>query len=216
MHSTRPLLPDDADHAAPEVQPGDGAEPPSALEQIRSLAADVVRGLSPLPAAIPIRSDPEITEARSKGSRIASPRPPQAKGRPPAGHGQPGVQARTQAEQTGVSARTSARQPGDSGRADQSLWKDSGTVSLRLRKGWPESLRGLRQGKGRTLQGGEGGCHFPDRRSGVENVRNRTPIEPQNVDRDPLRPREMPRHASATAGQCAAVGQRVSTAHGRC
>jgi len=170
---------------AREVEHEHGAARASAQEQPRQIAADVVRGLAPLPPAIPIRRDPKITEARSKAPRIESPRPEQAKGRPLAGHGQPGVQARTQAEQTGVSARTSARQPGDSGTAAQSPCKDSGTGSLRLRNGSSESLRGLRQGKGRTLQGREGGCHFPDRRPGVENVQDCTPIEPPNDDRDP-------------------------------
>ena len=170
MHSTRPRDPDLFDQAAPEVQPEDAAAQPSAQVQIRQLAAGVVLGLSPLPAAIPIRPAPKIARARSKRLRIASPRPEESTSRPLAGHGQTGVQARTQAEQTRVFGRTSARQPGDSGTADQSPCKDSGTGSLRLRKGRQEALRGLRQGRGRRGQGIRGWWE-------LRNDRNELPID---------------------------------------
>ena len=171
MHSTRPLFPDHADQAstralpAPEVQAENTAAQPSAQEQIRRLAAGVVLGLAPLPAAIPIRRDTKITRAAPRRRRRTIARPSQAKSRPLAGHGQTEGSPETQAGQTGVLARTPARQTGAPGRADQSPRKDSGRAGLRLRQGRPESLRGLRQGRGRTLQGTGGGSHFPSCRS---------------------------------------------------
>jgi len=185
MHSPRSLPPDHADQAAPVLQPEDAAAQPSAQEQIRRLAAGAVLGLSHLPAAIPIRRDPKITKAHRESETELLLTPSEWTERLLADHSEAKGRPETQAEQTRVSARTSARQPGDSGRADQSPRKDSGTGSLRLRKGRQESSRGLRQGKGRPPQGREGGCHFPGRRSRVENVQKRTRIEPSIGDRPP-------------------------------
>ena len=192
MHSLRPRHPDDSSQAPLAIQPEDGARPLSAQEEIRSLARRAVLDLTPLPPAMPIRRDPVILEAGSKGAPRTTPRPEKGTDRLLADHSEATSRPETSAGQTRVQARTPAEQPRDSGTADQSHGKDSGTAALRLRPRRQESSQRLRQGKDRTLQGGGGGCHFRNARSGLESVHFCTRIDVPTRRFDPLRPRSHP------------------------
>ncbi len=162
-----------------------------AANEIRRLASEVLLGLDPAPAAIPIRLDSRISQddGTDRVEKLAG--SARCTDRLLADHSEAHGSPRTQAGQTRVQARTLGGPATDGPRTLARQPRVSGTAGLRLRPRRQEASGRPWTGRERTSPGRDRGGDSRNSRSGLGSVQSCTKIEVPTPPRDPF-PRRCP------------------------